>query len=186
MFFRNFGHLTGAVCVALLLGGCAGHEFENNEVATGAISPDAPLSATASIPPADERPQDQPVALGRQHFAKSDYGLAERYFRQAVEANPKSSEAWVGLAASYDRLRRFELAERAYKQVLALEGRTPAVLNNLGYHHMLRGNLKQARHYLNEALRRDPTNPQIQGNLRLLETWKSGGENAHEPPPEQG
>ena len=48
------------------------------------------------------------------------------------------------------------------------------MLNNLGYHHMLRGNLKLAHTYLAEAVQQDPSNPLIQGNLKLLETWKSG------------
>ena len=180
MQFRMIGRRTIAVYVCLILGGCAGHELNGGDIATSSITPLPP------VPPADERPQDQPVALARAHYAKGDYGLAERYFRQAIEANQQSAEAWLGLAASYDRLRRFDLAERAYKKALELQGRTPAVLNNLGYHHMLRGNLKQARNYLTEAARLDPKNPQIQGNLQLLETWKSGGENAHEPPPEHG
>ena len=105
--------------------------------------------------------------------------FSERNFRAAVEANPSSSEAWLGLAASYDRLRRFDLAERAYRRVLSLEGRNAAVLNNLGYHHMLRGNLKKARAYLQEAVSKDPGNPLIQGNLYLLETWKGTGGPGH-------
>lgn len=132
------------------------------------------VSISNSIPPSDQRPQDEPLALGKMHYAAGDYGLAERHFRAAVEANPSSAEAWLGLAAAYDRLSRFDLAARAYERTLALQGRTPEVLNNLGYHHLLRGNITQARQYLTEAAKADPGNPLIQGNLRLLETWKTG------------
>lgn len=114
------------------------------------------------------------MLLGKVHYAAGDYGLAERHFRAAVERNSKSSEAWLGLAASYDRLARYDLAERAYNHLMAIQGRTPEVLNNLGYHHLLRGNLAQARSYLLEAERKDPGNPFIQGNLHLLATWKNG------------
>jgi Flp pilus assembly protein TadD len=48
------------------------------------------------------------------------------------------------------------------------------VLNNLGYHHMLRGNLNEARGLLLEAASKDPGNPRVQGNLYLLDTWQSG------------
>ena len=151
-----------SAALAVMMGGCLPH--------------DEPLETTAIVipPPSDQRPQDEPVLLGKVHYAAGDYGLAERHFRAAVESNPKSNEAWLGLAASYDRLARYDLAERAYRQLLSTQGRTPEVLNNLGYHHMLRGNLAQARSYLQEAERKDPGNPMIQGNLHLLATWKTG------------
>jgi len=152
-------------CAAVLLAaagsGCTLHQTDS-------------ALAVGAVPPSDQRPSDEGVAKGKLHFANGDYGLAERHFRAAVEANPKSAEAWLGLAASYDRLSRFDLAERAYERVIKLQGRTPAVLNNLGYHHLLRGQLGKARELLLAAAAKDPGNAQIQGNLRLLETWKSG------------
>jgi Flp pilus assembly protein TadD len=129
---------------------------------------------TGVIPPSHLTPQHEPVSLGKLSYSAGDYGLAERHFRQAVEANPKSAEGWLGLAASYDRLHRFDLAQRAYDRVLALEGRSPPVLNNLGYHYLLKGNLGQARALLLEAAEKDPGNVIVQGNLRLLATWSKG------------
>ena len=73
------------------------------------------------------------------NFTQGNYGLAERYFRRAVESGPREADAWLGLAASYDRLRRFDLADRAYNQLYGLVGRTPEILNNQGYSMMLRG-----------------------------------------------
>lgn len=150
------------IAAAVIVAGCTPHG--------------EPLESAALVipPPSDQRPQDEPVLLGKVHYAAGDYGLAERYFRAAVESNSKSNEAWLGLAASYDRLARYDLAERAYRHLLSVQGRTPEVLNNLGYHHLLRGNLAQARSYLMEAERKDPGNPMIQGNLHLLATWKNG------------
>ena len=52
---------------------------------------------------------------GKKQFRANNFGIAERYFRRAVETHPRDAEAWVGLAASYDRLRRFDLADRAYR-----------------------------------------------------------------------
>ena len=144
----------------LITGGCAA----NSELGL----------ATGSIPPADQRPSDDDVAMGKKHYAAANYGLAERHFRKAVEVNPKNAPAWLGLAAAYDRLARYRLAGRAYKQVLKLEGRTSTILNNLGYHYLLRGKLEKARRLFKEALKKDAENPHIQGNLQLLETWKTG------------
>src|SRR5207244_7437014 len=61
-------------------------------------------------------PSDEPVRLGLEHFNRGNYGIAERYFRDAVEKAPRDVTAWIGLAGSYDRLRRFDLADRAHAQ----------------------------------------------------------------------
>jgi Tfp pilus assembly protein PilF len=113
------------------------------------------------------------LALGKRHFRESNFGLAEVHFRRAVEkaAGPKErdAEAWLGLAASYDRLRRFELADRAYDHAIGLLGPTPEVLNNRGYSYLLRGDYKRARAALTAALAKDPGNSRVQNNVDLLE-----------------
>ena len=151
-----------ACLISLATGGCASVDGAPAEVG-------GPL-AGASI----QRPQDTPVALGKRHFAAGEFGLAEQQFQAGVEANPKSAEAWLGLAASYDQLKRFDLADEAYRRTIALQGENVVVLNNLGYHHLLQGHLGQARHYLTMAAGMEPGNPQVQGNLALLKSWKSG------------
>ena len=112
-------------------------------------------------------PKDD-LSLGKQHFRQENYGLAEHYFRRAAEGHPRDAEAWLGLAASYDRLRRFDLADRAYKQAIAIAGTTPEVLNNQGYSYMLRGDYARARTKLAEARALDPKSPYIQNNIKLL------------------
>jgi Flp pilus assembly protein TadD len=89
-------------------------------------------------------PSDQPVRLGIQRFYEGAFGLAQQYFQDAVERAPGDVTAWIGLAASYDRLGRFDLADRAYAAASKLEGETPRLLNNEGYSYMLRGDLKAA------------------------------------------
>jgi Flp pilus assembly protein TadD len=115
-----------------------------------------------------EDPKDD-LSLGKRHYKEQNYGLAEKHFRKAVEAQPKSAEAWVGLAASYDRLRRFDLADRAYAQAVGILGPTVEILNNQGYSYMLRGDYKRAHATLTAALRKDPNNKYVQNNIRLLE-----------------
>jgi Flp pilus assembly protein TadD len=125
--------------------------------------------AVEPVPPLTPSNPNDDLSLGRINFRQGNYGLAEHYFRRAVESGPREAEAWLGLAASYDRLRRFDLADRAYNQLFALTGRTPEILNNQGYSYMLRGDFKRARDILGEARAKDPANPYIANNLALLE-----------------
>ena len=121
------------------------------------------------VPPAMPSTPNDDLSLGRMNFAQGNYGLAERYFRRAVETGPREADAWLGLAASYDRLRRFDLADRAYNQLYGLVGRTAEILNNQGYSMMLRGDFARARTILMEARAKDPNNPYIANNISLLE-----------------
>src|SRR4029078_1699384 len=66
-------------------------------------------------------PQDD-LSLGKKYFRAGDYGLAEKYFRRAAATHPNNHESLVGLAAAYDQLRRFDLADRAYKQAIRIAG----------------------------------------------------------------
>jgi len=111
---------------------------------------------------------DEPLKLGMEHFARGEFGVAERYFRDAVEKTPKDATAWVALAASYDRIARFDLADQAYRQALKLAGPSVRILNNQGYSYMLRGDLVTARAKFLKAYELDPTNPTIKNNLALL------------------
>jgi len=111
---------------------------------------------------------DEPLRMGIEHFNRGNYGIAERYFRDATEKAPKDPTAWIGLAASYDRIARFDLADRAYVYAIRLVGETTEILNNQGYSYMLRGDLVKARAKFVKALEREPNNPTILNNLQLL------------------
>jgi len=166
------------LCLAWALGGCEttgpGAPFASagpplmTPVApfTGA---DPPTNLTVQAPgDVQYYPSDEPLRLGIEHFNRGHYGLAERYFRDATEKAPRDPTAWVGLAASYDRLARFDLADRAYKSAIRLVGETTQILNNEGYSYILRGNLVAARGKLLKAYENDPTNPTVINNLALL------------------
>jgi Flp pilus assembly protein TadD len=108
------------------------------------------------------------LAKGKQEYRNNNFGMAERDFRRAAELHPGDAEAWLGLAASYDRLRRFDLADRAYGQAIRIVGPTPEILNNQGYSYMLRGDFLTARAKLELARRKDPGNKFVANNLALL------------------
>ncbi len=105
---------------------------------------------------------------GKAQFREANYGLAEQHFRKAVELRGDNSEAWMGLAASYDQLGRFDFADRAYDQLLKVAGRRPEVLNNMGYSQLLRGNRKKARQLLDEAKNGMADPAVVEANLALL------------------
>src|SRR5438105_3497729 len=111
---------------------------------------------------------DEPLRMAIEHFNRGHYGIAERYFRDATEKAPKDPTAWIGLAAAYDRLGRFDLADRAYFFAIKLVGETTEILNNQGYSYMLRGDLVNARQKFLKAYAREPYNPTIANNLQLL------------------
>ncbi len=123
---------------------------------------------------------DEPLRMGLEMFNRGNFGLSQRYFKDAVEKAPKDITAWVGLAASYDRLRRFDLADQAYAQAIRLGGETVQILNDQGYSYMLRGDLTKARRKFVRAYALDPTNPTIANNLQLL----NGSRKFIERPPE--
>jgi tetratricopeptide (TPR) repeat protein len=134
---------------------------------TGSVpGPDGQKPAPPGLLGSD--PQDE-LSLGKKQYRAGNYGLAELHFRRAVEQHPRDAEAWVGLAACYDRLKKFDLADRAYRQVVTLIGPTPEVLNNQGYSYILRGDYRRARATLMAARIKDPSNPYIQNNIELLE-----------------
>lgn len=151
--------LTGSVLLlSLVVGGCQTASEANHST----------VAASSDLMAGGVDPSASDLEKGKHQFADGNYGLAERHFRQTVEANPQSAEGWLGLAASYDRLRRFDLADRAYEQVVRLEGRKPKVLNNMGYSQYLRGNQSVARRLYLEAQKSSPDDPVIMANLALL------------------
>ncbi|MEQ1715006.1 MAG: tetratricopeptide repeat protein [Hyphomicrobium sp.] len=108
------------------------------------------------------------VAEGKRQFSAGHYGLAVDAFAKSVEVDATNPEAWIGLAASYDQIGRFDAADKAYGKAQTLIGATPSILNNMGYSYLLRGNLDKARGTLAAAYQGDPGNPYIVNNIDIL------------------
>jgi len=181
-FIRSI-FVTAACAIVLAACDKTSQQFDITESYSNpyGIQPGNPGVVTnASFAPTEPAPAENSAALvgndqyddlnlGKKHFRERQYGLAERYFRRSVEMSPRDAEAWVGLAASYDRLKRFDHADRAYKQALAILGPTPEILNNQGYSYLLRGDYRRARQKFEAARAKDPANPRIQRNIELME-----------------
>jgi Flp pilus assembly protein TadD len=151
---------------ALMLAGCQ----TTDPVASDPTEGVPPITTSTVQRDADVQyyPSDEPLRLAMENFNRGHFGVAQRYFQDAVEKAPRDASAWTGLAASYDRLGRFDLADRAYAQAIRLQGETVAILNNRGYSYMLRGDLKAARAELLKAYKLNPGNPTILNNIKLL------------------
>jgi len=135
---------------------------------TGISAPPPPGVAGPAEPALLGSDPNDDLSLGKKYYRTNNFGLAEKHFRRAVELHPQDAEAWLGLAASYDRLRRFDLADRAYAQAIRIVGPTVEILNNQGFSYMLRGDFKRARATLRRAQRKEPDNKFVANNLRLL------------------
>jgi Flp pilus assembly protein TadD len=113
-------------------------------------------------------PDGEALKVAKVQFAEGNYGHAARYYERAVEISPNSAEAWLGLAASYDRVRRFDLADRAYRETGRLIGDRAEYYNNVGYSYLLRGEPSKARFNFLKAHELDPTSLTVNNNLELL------------------
>src|SRR5579864_6684092 len=107
--------------VALWLAGCSAsgkfsNPFESKTDGTQAFAaapanegvakeqvppPGVPAASDAGLLGSD--PNDA-LNLGKKQYRANNFGLAEKYFRKAAELHPRDAEAWLGLAAYYDRL----------------------------------------------------------------------------------
>ena len=154
MYRVNWGALA-LLGAAMVVSGCQSSAIDSTK--TTSIAP----VATADISASD-------LQAGKSQFRDANYGLAEKHFRKAVELRADNAEAWMGLAASYDQLGRFDFADRAYDQLLKVAGRQPQVVNNMGYSKLLRGDRKSARKLLMEAEAAMPGDPVVAANLALL------------------
>jgi Flp pilus assembly protein TadD len=168
--------ILATACFGILISGLAAcSTVETQSSATAAQDVPIATEAAPAVTPTVQGPEDikyfpsdEPLRMGLEHFNRGHFGLAEQYFRDAVTKAPKDSAAWMGLAATYDRTGRFDLADRSYKVTKKLVGETAELLNNEGYSYMLRGDLQTARKKLSRAYELEPNNPAIRNNLKLL------------------
>ncbi|HTJ59183.1 MAG TPA: hypothetical protein VL418_16715 [Devosiaceae bacterium] len=155
----------GAIAVAMAvlpLAGCTTMNLGGISTFGAAQAPAAELPGLANYT------ADQALAEARGHFANNDFGYSSALYKRVVELSPKDPEGYVGLAASYDRLGRFDLSDRVYASLFALSGGTAQYYNNVGYSNLLRGNASAALANFRKAQRLDPHNIVIADNLQML------------------
>jgi Flp pilus assembly protein TadD len=111
---------------------------------------------------------DAALAEAKGHFKSGDFGYSAALYQRVVELSPKNAEGYIGLSASYDRLRRFELSDRVYASLFKIIGGTAQYYNNVGYSYMLRGNLTAALANFRKAQALDPDHVVVANNIQIL------------------
>jgi len=158
--FRAFGlrlFALGLVVAPLAACSAAGlSTFGNNRLAVAEVSNIGTYTA------------DGALVQARGHFRNNDFGKSATFYKRVVELAPNNAEGYVGLGASYDRLRRFDLSDRVYASLFSLSGGTAQYYNNVGYSQMLRGNLKDAMSNFRRAQDLAPDSPVIANNMQLV------------------
>ena len=125
------GLVTGAMGIAFASGSAAQAKTD------GAKSQADALRAAA----ASRQSQQQPAAMApdaqydhaKALLAGGDVAGAMAGFRRVLAAQPQSVDAMNGLAITYDRMGRHDVARGWYEAALAVQPDAAAVLANLGY-----------------------------------------------------
>ena len=124
--------------------------------------------AASDLPNVGSYTADRALTEARAHFRIGDFGYSAALYKRYVTLTPNDPEGYVGLAASYDQLRRFDLSDRVYASLYRITGGTTQYYNNLGYSHLLRGDTATALTNLRKANQLDPHNATIANNLKML------------------
>ncbi len=149
--------------MALALAGCSSTGAPD---ALGAFSA-GPIKAS-DLANIEGTTADQALAAARDHFRMGDFGYSTALYKRYLQLAPNDPQGYIGLAASYDRLRRFDLSDRVYASWYRLTGGTAQYYNNLGYSYLLRGDTATALVNLRKASALDPQNVTIANNLKML------------------
>jgi tetratricopeptide (TPR) repeat protein len=149
-------HLRGSgillALVAGLLAGCAG--------AAGGVRP-------VIVMDGDSMNVHDPVENGRALLMTGQYGLAIDALSRVLHDDPNNPRTLTLLAEAYDRLHRYDLADRYHGEALRVDPNFVAALNNWGYSYLVRGDKARAVGLLERAAAVKKDHPVIASNLRL-------------------
>lgn len=160
--------ITGLLIGLITISGCTTGNTKN----TANAATMAALATHASSAPLDSKktrpPTDLQTIEGDEAFAVKDYEQALNSYKIAIKGSPSQPNAWFGVAAAADMLGQFDISDLAYQHLKTTHQKSSRYLNNLGYSHMLRGDLLIAREYFLKVFELDPNNEEAQSNLDML------------------
>lgn len=131
-------HRASILVLCALLGACAGNSLELRPASSG-------FSGGGSVL--------NPIEDGKQHLAAGRNGLAIRRFGEELGRHPRSLDALNGIAIAYAGIGRHEIAGTYFERALQFDPRDAATLNNYGRSLVDQGRLRDARPFLEQALR---------------------------------
>jgi tetratricopeptide (TPR) repeat protein len=118
------------------------------------------------------RPEDPEtlLALGNLHRSRKSYQQAADYYTKVLDISPKNDRGnwstYYYRGVTYERMKKWPLAEADFKKALELFPDQPSVLNYLGYTWVDRGeNLEEAFRMLRKAVELRPTDGYIVDSL---------------------
>jgi tetratricopeptide (TPR) repeat protein len=94
-----------------------------------------------------------PYGDGKQHLAAGRYELAVARFGQALTRDRDSLDALNGLAIAYSHLDQFDIAHTYFERALQIDATSASTLNNYGWSLAEQGRLREAKPFLELALR---------------------------------
>ena len=107
------------------------------------------------------------LLLGMLELQNARYQPAARYIEEAVEKDPNSAVGWRSLGVVYANLGLRDRAIGAMDQALALEPQSVSGLYNRGLYHYQNQDYLVAALDLDQALRIDPDNREVQRLLKM-------------------
>jgi len=152
---------------ALILSGC--------EATPGSSGPLAESQASQSKwdngPDEELRPRpilpETFLAAGRLHESQGKFVSAIEQYEKAIEAEPKSIEAYNRLGLILIRTGRLEKAEKTYEKALAIAPEEAHLYNNLGFCYTLQARWDDARAKFEKALEINPSFDRAHVNLAM-------------------
>jgi Flp pilus assembly protein TadD len=149
------GLAMGAMGLALTDGSAALAKADAATAQADALRAAAATRQGASQPAALS--PDQQYDRAKALLASGDIPGAMAGFRRVLAFDPQSVDAMNGLAITYDRMGRHDVARGWYEAALAIKPDAPSVLSNLGYSLLLAGQPRAAIPWLQAASRgQDP------------------------------
>lgn len=77
--------------------------------------------------------------------------LAEGYYKNAIRIEPKSKEAWYGLAMYHQNTNNFAEAKATYREIIGIDAQYKDAYYNIGYIYFNEDSLKKALKHFNMA-----------------------------------
>lgn len=142
------------------IAGCGSTAIEASRNAIPQSVPDVPAGAELST--------------AMTAFESGNFGYSAKYFEMAAKRSPQDMTACLGMAASYDWLYRFDLADRAYGTCHKIAKDAFSYHNNIGFSYLLRGDYGKASVSFAQARQLQPGDPVVETNLRILRDAASG------------
>lgn len=105
--------------------------------------------------------------IGRAHFQKKEYNLAEKNFLKAVVLEPKLWKSYTYLGYICDHRKDYKTAVHEYTAALKIKPDNGLIHNNLGVSYFLAGNYKKAVMAFNKAIDLNYRESKVYNNLAL-------------------